>query len=178
MKHGFVSKFAGERCPICGENRLAALLNYPVCMRCRSRYDITEDLLKQLQAHHLQITQEFIDWNQTPHPTLTGLIDDNVQWQASHLSITERWSVVIKSPDKQLSSDERTALVRLIGQYLNSITPAWLERKRTKQTKIRRYAFFAAAGLTIVTAAWFLNKRAERLKRELNEAEEIEKKEK
>ena len=169
IKYSFAS-FAGELCPACGKNRLVAVLEYPICTRCRKAYDIPEKLLKPLKDHRFLINHEEIDWTQMPHPTLSGAID-KIPWRAFFFTLTQKWQVEIQSPTK-----ERGILCQLIGQYLETMTPEWLERVKTKKTKIpRRYYFFVAAGATIVTAAYFIKKHHERLQGELKEAEEAEK---
>ena len=167
IKHSF-ARFAGEYCPACGKNRLVAVLQYPVCIRCRKNYDISEKLLKSLKDHCLIITQEEIDWTEKPHPVLSGTIDD-MSWKA--LFVMNKWQIAIPAATK-----EREILCSLIREYLEKMTPAWLERVKNKKTKIRRYFFFVAVGTTIVTAAYFIQKRAERLRKEKQEAEEAEKK--
>lgn len=172
IKHSFVSKFGGEICPICGSNRLVMVLEYPVCMRCREKYDLTEDLLRELKAHRLLISTDTIDWQEKPYPRVSGLIDDKVPWQASFV-MNEKWFVEVCQP-----SEDRNDIVGLIRQYLVSITPAWLERMKNKKTKIRRYVFIAAVGVSLATTGYFLKKRSDRLKKELKEAEEAERSEK
>jgi len=151
------SKFAGEICPICNENRLVAALKYPVCIRCRQRFSLTENLLKKLKSHRLIIDQETIDWEQKPHPTLTGVIDD-IGFKASY--VLNRWFIqfaTTKYIDKEF-------LASLIKQYLDQITSNCFEQVKTKPTKIRRYFFFVAIGTTVVTATYLFKKRAERSK--------------
>ena len=165
IRHDF-GKFAGELCPICRQNKLVAVLEYPVCMRCRHKYGITKDLLKPLKAHRLLISQEIIDWQQQPHPVIEGTIDD-ASWKAWF--VMGGWLVEILG-----QADDRIVLAALIKQYLDSVTPAWLDRVKERQTKIRRYCFMVAIGATVATTAYFLKKRAERRKKELREAEEAE----
>jgi len=166
IKHDF-SRFAGELCPICQENRLVAALKYPICIRCRQKLGLTENLLKQLKDHRLIIDQETIDWQQQPHPSLTGKLDD-VQFKATH--VLGGW--FIQFIDK---IENREFLACLLKQYLDRITPDHTERTKSRQTKIRRYCFFITIGTTVVTAAYLLKKRAERFKKEIQEAEELEK---
>lgn len=166
IAHSFVSKFGGEICPICKKNRLAAILKYPVCNRCRKKYDITEKMLQELTEHRFLISTGIIDWQQKPHPTISGSIDD-APWKASFV-LNNQWFVELRQP-----GEDHLTIRCLIRQYLESITPAWLERAKGK-TKIRRYAFFVATGASIVTAGYFLKKRADRLEREKKEAEEAE----
>lgn len=163
IKHNF-SSFAGERCPVCNLNRLVSTLQYPVCTQCRKKYDLIEDLLKKLQAHRLLISQEVIDWQQEPYPTIDGQIDD-IPWLASFMG--NEWLVIIKEP-----LEEYHTLAALITQYLNHITPAWLAQAENQSTKIRRYCFFIAAGATLATTTFLLKRRSDRLKKEITEAEE------
>lgn len=165
------SGFCGETCPICGENRLGATLEYPVCNRCRHKYHITHDFLRELKTHRLLISEEIIDWQQKPHPAIKGAIDDEIPWKASF--VMGGWLVEV--PD---GAENRIILAQLIKQYLDSVTPAWLERVKSKKTAIRRYFFMAAAGATMVTVVYVLAKRAERQKKEIQEAEEAEKRKK
>ncbi len=114
------------------------------------------------------IDQDTIDWQQQLHPALTGTLDDR-RWEASY--VFGGWSVQFAE-----QIDDRGALVCLVKQYLDTVTPGWLDQAENKQTRIRRYFFFVAAGATVVTTAYLAKKRAERAKQELQEAEEVEKK--
>lgn len=165
IKHSFAS-FAGELCPACRENRLVGALEYPICTQCRKKYGITEKELKKLADHRLLISEEEIDWTQLPHPLVTGTID-RVPWKANFA--LGKWLVEILEPVK-----ERGIICKLIRTILDDRSPDWIERARNKKTKIRRYYFFVAIGATIVTAAYFIQKHAERLKREKEEADEAE----
>lgn len=167
VRHDF-GKFAGELCPICGKIRLVAALRFPVCNRCRQNLDITLGLLKELRAHRLIIGQDTIGWQKQPCPILIGKIEE-ICWKASYMF--GGWSVQFTE-----KIHDSGFLACLVKQYLDKATPGWLEQAENKQTKIRRYFFFVTAGATVVTAAYFVRKRAERLKKELREAEEIERK--
>lgn len=163
VRHNYDStRFAGEPCPICGI-RLVAIIQYPICLRCRQKYHLTEDLLKRLEAHRLIITQEVINWQQEP-PTIDGQID-GIPWQASY--IKNKWSAKI-----QEVVEGTAVLSKLIEQYLNNITPGWLRQADKKQTKIRRYYFIVALGVSLATAGFFLKRYADRLAKERQEAEE------
>ena len=167
IRHDF-GKFAGELCPICRQNRLVAVLRYPICNRCRKKLDLTEDLLESLSDRRLIIDQDTIDWQQQPHSSLTGTLDlDGKRWEAFY--VFDGWSVQFTE-----QIDDSGFLACLLKQYLDRATPGWLEQAENKQTKIRRYVFFVTAGTTVVTAAYFVRKCAERLKKELQEAEEAE----
>src|SRR3990167_9534173 len=84
------SPFAGEFCPYCGQNRLTAHHRYPICTQCQGKLRIDEKLLKTLRGRRLHIEQEEVDWQQRPHPELTGTIDEK-RWRAIY--VLEHWSV-------------------------------------------------------------------------------------
>lgn len=154
IKHDF-SNFAGELCPICRENRLVAALKYPVCMRCREKYNIKEYLLRTLSEHRLIIDQETLDWEEEPYPTLTGTLDDS-RFEAVYIP-DNKWQVsFIAEPEN------KRQMAALIKKYLNSVTAGWRKQAENKRTKIRRYIFFVAAGATIVSASYFIKKAIKR----------------
>lgn len=165
--------YTGETCVVCLKQRLVAALTFPVCNRCREKYEISEKLLKSLGEHRLFLKQETVDWKQKPYPVLSGTID-NVPWKADFV-FEKEWSVRFLAAYPG-SDEERMVAAGWIKEYLDKATPAWRERLKAGKTPIRRYLFFAAVGgTTILTAHYLLQRRDERLKRERAEAEEAEK---
>lgn len=162
----FSSGFYGETCPICQENRLGVNLCYPICVRCRQKYDLTEDLLEALRAHRLMIDQEVVDWLQKPHPEITGTIDQ-IRWKAQF--VLGQWLIQVQKQTK-----DRTTIAKLIREYLTKLTPEFVDRLTQKQTKIRRYAFFIATGATLITLSYVIKKWTEKKTKEQQEAEEAE----
>lgn len=151
IKHDFSeSDFTGELCPLCQVNKLTRIHQYPICRRCRDKLNIMENQLRNLQAHRLVITEEFIDWEVKPNPELKGTID-NIPWHAEYIS--GRW-------EAQLLEEigEHASIAILVQDYLKKITPTLKERRKVKKSKIRRYFFMATCGTTMVTAAYFIRK--------------------
>lgn len=166
IKHDFTtSGFYGELCPICEKQKLGVTLILPVCMRCRTKYKLTEDLLKEMQAHRLIIAQEVINWKHEPYPKLTGTIND-IDWQANF--VLGKWSIQFLKP-----TEKQAELTRLIREYLDAITPSFVDRlKRRKQKIRRRYIFFLAAGVTLVTARHLTTRHKKKIQEETQQAED------
>lgn len=163
------SGFYGLKCPFCNEQKLRASASIPACYRCIEKLGLTEDILNKLQGHFFVLPPE-INWAQEPHPRIVGSIDD-IPWQASF--VLQRWSVQILNDE--MKTEERKAVAGIVHQLLDVYyTPSYLERMTKKKTPLKKYVFIATLGATIVTAAHFAQKLAEKKAREQKEAEEAE----
>lgn len=176
------SGFAGYRCPVCTENKLLHAYRRPICQQCREKFGLGGDFLDQLQHYRLQINQKEINWRQKPQPKLSGTIEE-FPWKAI-LVLDGRWQITWQ--DLAPSAEMRPTYGALIKQFLDSITPDYVERLKGATTKVRRYHLLAAIGLgtgvtlaaaaiTLVTAGYLAARHAEKKRREQEEAEEVEK---
>lgn len=161
IRHDFtLSSYAGELCPLCQKNRLPSLNRYPVCLPCQEKNDIPEDILESLKGYRFFMNQEKINWREKP-PLVSGTID-NKPWQAAFL--LQDWKLQ-RGVDDKLDEIE----VKLIIDYLKLITPAFVERMKKGETKIRRRVLVIAIGTTVVTMALLWKMLAERQKKEAEE---------
>ena len=160
------SGFVGMLCPVCEQNCLGINLKYPFCHQCRQKYHLYEELLKTVVALHFTSDQETIDWQQKPHPILTGRIMDEIRWKAQY--VLSGWVVELVGIE-QIEEKHRLAAT-IIHQYLDKKTPPDIERVRLKQTRIRRYWLLLALGsgatATLVTASYLLKRQQERRRQE------------
>lgn len=158
--------YGGERCPICNFTKLATTTMHPICHSCQIKYEIRDEILDSFIGCRIKIDQDVINWSETPQPMLTGTLNE-IPWRASFV-MNQKWSAQIQQP-----VDNARELQRLVAKFLDSLTPVWLERVKTRATKIRRYRFIAAAGATIVTVCYLCYKQAEKTKREKEAVEEV-----
>ncbi len=143
------TSYYGEFCPECKETKMSSYSPGPFCEHCRGKHGLTEDDMKSFVGHRILIDQYIIKWRTKPNPQITGTVDDK-PWQSSF--INEKWHT------HSLEEPPNRNNATLVSNFLNIMTPVWKKAAESKRTKIRRYAFIAAVGVTVATTKHLLKK--------------------